>query len=247
MAATRLSYTVRFLCPAFLGNAEQSGQWRTPPFKALLRQWWRVAYAADHGFNVDLTAMRRAEGELFGVAADRESNRSCARIRLDRWDVGTLNIWQSQASMSVWHPEVGHNGQRVGGDLYLGYGPLNYDKAKRATVLKASAAIQSGETAVLRVALAPNVSKTDSDRIIMAIALINMYGCLGGRSRNGWGSFMLNSMRWTIRPPFHHPAREINVNGAMRSMMTGRMRSAKTKRARWFGKRRRPSRIGKPR
>lgn len=27
---TKLEYTVRFLTPAFLGNAEQSGQWRTP-------------------------------------------------------------------------------------------------------------------------------------------------------------------------------------------------------------------------
>jgi CRISPR-associated protein Cmr1 len=34
------TYTVRFVTPAFLGNVEQQGQWRTPPFKALLRQWW---------------------------------------------------------------------------------------------------------------------------------------------------------------------------------------------------------------
>ena len=35
--ATR-TFQVKFLTPAFLGNAEQDGQWRTPPFKALLRQ-----------------------------------------------------------------------------------------------------------------------------------------------------------------------------------------------------------------
>ncbi len=27
----KLEYTVRFVTPAFLGNAEQKGQWRTPP------------------------------------------------------------------------------------------------------------------------------------------------------------------------------------------------------------------------
>ena len=32
----KMKYRVRFLTPAFLGNAEQSGQWRTPPFKAQL-------------------------------------------------------------------------------------------------------------------------------------------------------------------------------------------------------------------
>jgi CRISPR-associated protein Cmr1 len=200
MTTTRLSYTVRFLCPAFLGNAEQSGQWRTPPFKALLRQWWRVVYAADNAFKVDATVMRKAEGELFGAAADRESNRSRVRLRLDRWDAGSLKTWQSQASMSVRHPEVGHNGQRVGSDLYLGYGPLNYDKTKKATVLKAYAAIQAGETAVLRIGLASNVSKAESDRITKAISLMNLYATLGGRSRNGWGSFMLDAMDETPAP-----------------------------------------------
>ena len=61
-------YTVRFTTPAFPGNAEQSGQWRTPPFKALLRQWWRVAWAASNQFNVNVTEMRQAEGLLFGNA-----------------------------------------------------------------------------------------------------------------------------------------------------------------------------------
>src|SRR5690606_24563642 len=68
MKMKELKYQVRFLTPAFLGNAEQSGQWRTPPFKALLRQWWRVAYAASGGFNVDVLKMRQEEGLLFGNA-----------------------------------------------------------------------------------------------------------------------------------------------------------------------------------
>jgi CRISPR-associated protein Cmr1 len=35
------SYQLRFQTPAFLDNAQQQGQWRTLPFKALLRQWWQ--------------------------------------------------------------------------------------------------------------------------------------------------------------------------------------------------------------
>jgi CRISPR-associated protein Cmr1 len=38
MKMTQKNYVLRFCTPAFLGNAEQSGQWRTPPFKAQLRQ-----------------------------------------------------------------------------------------------------------------------------------------------------------------------------------------------------------------
>ena len=41
----KLEYQVTFNTPAFLGNADQQAQWRTPPFKALLRQWWRVVHA----------------------------------------------------------------------------------------------------------------------------------------------------------------------------------------------------------
>lgn len=32
----KLEYTIRFTTPAFLGNADRSGRWRTTPFKALL-------------------------------------------------------------------------------------------------------------------------------------------------------------------------------------------------------------------
>jgi hypothetical protein len=35
MAYTTLTYRVSFTTPAFLGNAEQSGRWRTPPVNNL--------------------------------------------------------------------------------------------------------------------------------------------------------------------------------------------------------------------
>ena len=47
MTMRELTYQVSFNTPAFLGNAEQQAQWRTPPFKAMLRQWWRMVKAAD--------------------------------------------------------------------------------------------------------------------------------------------------------------------------------------------------------
>jgi CRISPR-associated protein Cmr1 len=191
MSAVQLSYTVRFLCPAFLGNAEQSGQWRTPPFKALLRQWWRVAYAADYRFAVDVGRMRAAEGSLFGAAADADnSNQSRVRLRLDRWDSGRLKRWEPIGT--VRHPEVGQQGQNVGADLFLGYGPLTYERGA-GTVLKekTNAAIQAGEYATLRLALTPQVGAEEAARIPKALALINSFGTLGGRSRNGWGSLVL--------------------------------------------------------
>lgn len=39
---------IQFQTPAFLGDAEQSGRWRTPPFKAQLRQGLRVDVQVSH-------------------------------------------------------------------------------------------------------------------------------------------------------------------------------------------------------
>ena len=179
-------FTVRFNTPAFLGNAEQEGQWRTPPFKHLLREWWRVAWAEAHGFDVDLGEMRRAEGHLFGVAADEgDTRQSQVRIRLGRWDQGKMNEWVQQ-DPAVFHKEV-RGGRRIGSHLYLGYGPLAYDRDSGRTRLKANAAIQAGEENELRLAY-PGTEQALLDR---TFALISAFGAIGGRARNGWGSLEL--------------------------------------------------------
>ena len=203
-----MKYRIRFLTPAFLGNAEQSGQWRTPPFKALLRQWWRVVYAANHNYPEDTAEMRQDEGRLFGNAWIKDDFRkSAVRLRLSTWDGGraTGERWrfdhddhashagrqpdnrrttghrEAHGNAAIRHPEVV---PPIDPLLYLGYGPLVF---KGGTVLKRNAAIQAGETAELSIA-APEPNIVD---IRTAMALMNAYGTVGGRSRNGWGSFVL--------------------------------------------------------
>ncbi len=175
-----LRYRLTFLTPSFLGDAEQNGRWRTPPFKAQLRQWWRVAYAAEKKFTVDVQAMRREEGLLFGNAwLDNDFCKSLVRLRMERWHKGTLTNWS--ADQTVRHPE---RPQPVGAQLYLGYGPLIF---RQGTKLKTNAAIQAGETAALAVAFPDEHAK----RLECALSLMHRFGAVGGRSRNGWGSYVL--------------------------------------------------------
>lgn len=179
-------YTLRFTTPAFLGNASQSGQWRTPPIKALLRQWWRVAYAAGQPGAVSVSALRNAEGRLFGMAADDSdggSRKSLVRIRLGHWNHGGLTDWHGLDRQRVVHREVK---APVGAQLYLGYGPLNF--ANGQTALKARAALQAKEQASLQIAFP---SGDQAAQLQQALWLMQHYGTLGGRSRNGWGSFSL--------------------------------------------------------
>ncbi|CAI8771648.1 hypothetical protein [Methylocaldum szegediense] len=192
----KLELTVRFNTPAFLGNAEQSSQWRTPPFKALLRQWWRIA--AANGFGYDSERLREAEGLLFGTAGENQSRQSAVRMRLDRWDHGVLRSWEQDTQ--VFHREV-RGGRNIGAQLYLGYGPLTFAQGK--TVLKANAAIQAGHHARLHVAFPTHTNGALvsglTDRAISqaaaalpeALQLIHWFGTIGGRSRNGWGSLAL--------------------------------------------------------
>lgn len=175
----KLSYKVTFTTPAFLGNAEQSGQWRTPPFKALLRHWWRIAVAKDLGY--DVMKIREEEGRLFGNAwLDNGVTKSQVRMRLNKWGKGSEG-WKRL-------PPVGDGKTSVAADLYLGYGPVVYSKSS-GTSLKSGAAIQAEDSAILSLMAPAN----DEKKIIDALLLMDQFGTIGGRSRNGWGSVSLVS------------------------------------------------------
>lgn len=176
-------YTVRFETPAFLGDADQRGRWRTPPFKHLLREWWRVAWAEEND-PADWQQMRAAESALFGAAADNTGTRSQLRIRLQRWDAGNLQSHHWKALCKVEHPEVGFE---VDAGLYLGYGPVAYDKKNKSAKLNFGAAINAGEQTQLRMAFPEEHARL----LERAVTLINAFGTLGSRSRNGWGSLTI--------------------------------------------------------
>jgi len=171
-------YDVSFTTPAFLGDANQKGQWRTPAFKALIRQWWRVVVAKDCGYN--MAKIREREAALFGCAADENGGgKSKLRLRLGEWKKGSFN--DKLTDDKVKHPEVKF---KVGSELYLGYGPIGYKKGK-GTVVNMQHSIAPDESNQLKV-----MFPAHSD-IEKAIQLAACLGTLGGRSRNGWGSLQM--------------------------------------------------------
>jgi CRISPR-associated protein Cmr1 len=179
MTMRELTYQVSFNTPAFLGNAEQQAQWRTPPFKALLRQWWRVVKAPEVGY--DHHKLHPLENALFGSAADGpdagRSGRSQVQLRLSSWDMGRMAELPRMAPQH--HNEVKRNGQvvPVGTDVYLGFGPIT--------------------TTAMRLAIAPDTPATtfklrcpasEADTLRKAMQLAAWFGSMGSRARNGWGS-----------------------------------------------------------
>lgn len=190
------SYQLRFQTPAFLGNAQQQGQWRTPPLKALLRQWWRVAVAQQARYNTE--TLRQQENALFGTAADGEgdSRQSLVRIRLSHWNMGKLSSWNGLEQGSIHHPEAEKSRNQVGPHAYLGYGPLD-GRGGTQFSKKDGTAIQAGDCTTFSLAFVPpremdvNTRQQHAHNIQTALWLMDRYGTVGGRSRNGWGSLSL--------------------------------------------------------
>lgn len=201
----KLAYTVSFNTPAFLGNAEQNGQWRTPPFKALLRQWWRVVKAKD--FMYDHHKMREAEGVLFGNAWLTDKNKkplyrkSGLGLRLSSWGEGTLESgqWPGGQIESVATTRDGQG--RVRADVYLGYGPVlapsRTENRNSITIRRAINSILQRDAKPVELQLLPSrnrslrPSRADIEDVKNAMQLAAWFGCVGSRARNGWGSLEL--------------------------------------------------------
>lgn len=175
MTLRELTYQVSFNTPAFLGNAEQQAQWRTPPFKALLRQWWRVVRAPSVGY--DHSQLLARENELFGSAGDNSGGgRSKVQLRLSAWEGQIQNVVSRGEQID--HPESPT--KKVGANTYLGYGPIGAG-ADRSTL------VANGDSLSLSLRLPTEFESEVRD----AIHLAHWFGAVGSRSRNGWGAVNL--------------------------------------------------------
>jgi CRISPR-associated protein Cmr1 len=168
----------------------QDAQWRTPPFKALLRQWWRVAYAAECGFRVDLRSMRHAEGVLFGHAWLEDDCDAAAREVAARRSAVRLRLTSAGTTLESWTRGT-----------QTGVAPLSTDQAtsyawfgliKRGPGLPDRIAIKaSGVEAVRCLQIA--VPSEHEAAIRTALELIDAFGAIGSRSRGGWGSLQVTA------------------------------------------------------
>lgn len=182
-------YTLELVTPAFLGGYDQSAEWRTAGIKALIRQWWRVVYVAEHGVNV--AEMRQIEADLFGSVNESTGGARQARLRLrfGEWKKGSLTT-MPRSGQTV-HPEV-RGGMNIGTFLYLGYGPLGFDQAleRNQAKLNKGRALDPSQKNTLKL-IGQNLTDAEWLSIDKTMQLIHLFGTIGGRSRNGWGSIQL--------------------------------------------------------
>ncbi|MEW6750602.1 MAG: RAMP superfamily CRISPR-associated protein [Candidatus Latescibacterota bacterium] len=168
--------------PMFLGGANQEAEWRAAPFKSLLRYWWRVT---QHGAaSPDL--LRKDEGSLFGQAGDDDdSGKSLVRVLVVPADTAKSVNRPLDRLEDVRHDECERQQQRVQPLLYLagmGLAEANGLRVKHS-YFPAGASFEI------------HLDWPGEDVQMKAVgALLQAFGAVGARCRNGWGSFRIQGV-----------------------------------------------------
>ncbi|MEW6574701.1 MAG: type III-B CRISPR module RAMP protein Cmr1 [Bacillota bacterium] len=183
MGKPQLTLRLRLLTPAFLAGADQGvAELRAPSIKGLLRFWWRATQASN-------SRMAEQEKSIFGSAGD-EVKGGCSAF--------TLQISPSRPANAISKSPFPKNGdtqyQVKGHSLnileYLAYGTYTYQKSEHCNVFDRSY-IKSGQVFTLIIRLVRNDAL---NAVVQALSAFYAFGGIGARSRNGFGSMVLETV-----------------------------------------------------
>ena len=216
-----ISATYRVTTPMFLGGAEQQAELRLPSFKGVLRFWWR-ALAWDRV--KDAPRLRDQEAGLFG-SSDERVGQSKVLMRLDR-------AATTQTILSP--PEQLKDGTQVvgSGARYLGYGVLEAFASKPRNT-KEGQLIRPCLIApfqfTVSLSLKPALNPLERLQIEQALKILGIIGSLGSKSRKGYGSLTLLSLKVDGKETWIPPNNAEQVANAIRAILKpSQIRTSKT-------------------
>lgn len=175
---TTAHFDVQVLTPMFLGGADGHAELRSPPLKNALRYWWRMTQG-----HLSPDQLLEKEQALFGgVHENKIRKMEAGRSLVDIAVFGDVRLDPKNTSPAMGKkPNPETKGNPVSLAAYLGMGPVHfkghYEKQP----------ISAGQTFQLSVTWPRKHQK----EIVDALSFFAHFGCLGSRSRNGWGSVQL--------------------------------------------------------
>lgn len=187
MATIEIEATYRVTTPMFCGGAnQQEAELRLSSFKGVLRFWWRaLAWARLKG---DLTAIKREEDALFGSAGGGQAR---VLMRLD----------------AVCRPEIipvdeilttpSRQGKLGEGARYLGYGVMHAFDSRKSGVKEGQltrACLRAPFRFTVRMR-GRNLNHAESRSLSHALTALGVFGGMGAKSRKGYGSLVMESLR----------------------------------------------------
>ncbi len=179
-----ITFEIETITPMFLAGADQSkAELRAASIKGLLRFWWRALQT-----ETDLVKLRNRESQIFG-APDEKIGGSSFSIRITyngtfkgtTSDLPKHNIVVTSQSRGKTFP--------VNILEYLAYGPCTYDKHKKKNLIIREY-IQSGFKFKIHMTI---IGEKFLNEILRAMYVFDLFGGIGSKSRNGFGSFSISN------------------------------------------------------
>ena len=186
---TEIDAVYRIVTPLFCAGADPKGspELRLAGFKGVLRYWWRALAWAECGAQLDVIQQR--EDRLFGSAGGGQS-RVSMRLAVDS-DPPMVSV-DSVLTVSLTNKSVVGNGAR-----YLGYGVMetfasSHKNTKAGQLTRACLRAPFDFTVRMR---GRDLSEQESAALRDALIALGTIGGMGAKSRKGYGSLALRSLR----------------------------------------------------
>ncbi len=204
---TELQFEVEFITPCFLGGADGKAEIRTAPFKSLIRRWWRIANG-----HLSPEELWKKESELFGstqknpdvVKANKGKKTSekqpeifgKSKVELKIIDKERCTISSNKNLLfpqdKLEHPEVS---RPIEVEAYLGMGPIFWNKEIKKQEYRFRYIEPNS-----KICFNLSCSEKNKQELISSIFLIHLFGTIGARSHNGWGSIIINPINFKFSP-----------------------------------------------
>lgn len=184
----RLELDCEIITPMFLGNAVQEAELRAAPFKGLLRYWWRVANGSKW---TTPSALLTAENNIFGSADADNGGKSQVTVEVEAVSGMVSKKDNFSNPGSIDHPECENSQKKTNPLNYLaGMGLIHFRNGVVHSYFPADAIFRCSVTASYDVV----------DDLKSTLGLLNQFGAIGSRSRNGWGCFSFEQQEKTTAP-----------------------------------------------
>ena len=174
----KIVFEVETITPMFLSGADQGkAELRAASIKGLLRYWWRALQAED-----DLNKLRDRENGIFG-SADEGYGASSFSIRISH-DGELKSTKDKFPQTSFYKVPVEGKTFKINILEYLAYGTYEYKRGEGNVFIREY--IPSG----CKFIVSANIFRKDYlNDILTTIYIFSLFGGIGSRSRNGFGSF----------------------------------------------------------
>lgn len=200
-------YQVTFECevitPMFLGNANpREAELRPPSIKGAMRFWWRAMNAG-----LPLGKLKRKETELFGGVPDNE-NKEDEKIGKSKVVISVIqkDCKISNSALEVYKTletsilDKQNRPRKIDSILFLGYGKgtpkaltkIQNGRERKEWIVEWADYITPGSK------FSVNFHSFDQNvltEVVKSFMTLEHFGGIGGKSRNGFGSFKIHSIK----------------------------------------------------